>query len=128
MTGDEARKTVLVVDDQEPTRRLMRTAVEGTGLPCRVVEASDGDAALKLAADLHPDLILLDIVLPGSASSGVLVCNALCKDARNKVVIVSGQAHKAIVQACLRAGALAYVPKPFEVDAFQEQVRGWLSE
>ncbi len=128
MAGDEALKKVLIVDDQEPTRLLMRTAVEGAGLPCRVVEASDGDAALKVAADLHPDLILLDIVLPGSASSGVLVCNALCKDPRNKVVIVSGQAHRMIVQACLNAGALAYVPKPFAVETFQEQVRGWLSE
>jgi CheY-like chemotaxis protein len=128
MAGDEALKTVLIVDDEAPTRMLMRTAVEGAGFPCQVVEASDGDAALKLAADLRPDLILLDIVLPGSASSGVLVCNQLCKDSRNRVVIVSGQANKTIVQACLNAGARDYIRKPFAVEAFQEQVRGWLSE
>jgi CheY-like chemotaxis protein len=128
MAGDEALKKVLIVDDEAPTRKLMRVAVESAGLPCQVVEASDGEAALKLAADFRPDLILLDIVLPGSASSGVLVCNHLCKDSRNRVVIVSGQANKTIVQACLNAGALDYVRKPFALETFQEQVRGWLTQ
>lgn len=128
MAGDEALKKVLIVDDEATTRVLMRAAVEGAGLPCQVLEASEGDAALKLVADFHPDLILLDIVLPGSASSGVLVCNHLCKDTRNRVVIVSGQANKSIVQACLNAGARDYVRKPFDVGTLQEQVRGWLSE
>ena len=128
MAGDEKPKTVLIVDDQDTTRMLIRAAVEKAGVPCQVVEASDGDTALRVAQERHFSLILLDIVLPGSSISGVLVCNHLCKDPRNRVVIISGQASKTIVQACLNSGALAYVPKPFSVEAFQEQVRGWLTD
>jgi CheY-like chemotaxis protein len=106
----------------------MRAAVEATHFPCRIDEASDGDAALLLAQKSRPDLVLLDIVLPDSSASGVLVCNQLCKDSRTKVVIISGQASKTIVQTCLNAGAIAFIPKPISIESLQEKVQEWLSE
>ena len=126
MTND--RKTVLIVDDQEPTRMLIKAAIQNTGIDCRVIEAAEGDSALAAAQQHRPDLVLLDIVLPDSSASGVLLCDYLCKDAHTKVVIVSGQASKSIIQTCLNAGAIDYVSKPFSVETLQEKITGWLTE
>lgn len=121
-------RTVLVVDDDEATRRLIRAVIEGLPVPCRVVEVPDGDSALAFARQTRPDLALIDIVLPGSSTSGVLVCAELCKDHRTKVVVVSGQASESVVEAALSAGAVAYVRKPFAVDDLQSKLVGWLTE
>lgn len=119
-------RTVLIVEDDEPTRRLLRATVEGLSIRCSVQEAADGDAAIVLARRARPDLALVDIVLPGSSASGVLVCEELCRDPRTKVVVISGQAHESIVQAALSAGAVAYVRKPFSVDDLRAKLEGWL--
>lgn len=128
--GREGRreKKVLIVDDEAGTRALLRTTVEGTGVACRVLEAVDGDAAIEIARRTRPDLVLLDIVLPGSSSSGVIVCQQLCKEPGAKVVIVSGQAGEAVVRACMSVGALEHVKKPFSVPALREKIEGWLAD
>ncbi len=120
-----ALKTVLIVDDQDATRALMRAAVEGASVSCQVREATSAESALRMSYQERPDLVLLDIVLPGSATSGVLICNQFCREG-TKVVIVSGQASKAIIQACLSAGAVDYLPKPFSVEALRAKVQEWL--
>ena len=122
------QKTVLIVDDQEPTRMLIKAAIQNTGIDCQVFEATDGDSALAAAQQRRPDLVLLDIVLPDSSASGVLLCTYLCKDAHIKVVIISGQASKTIVQTCLNAGAIDYIPKPFSVEVLQERITEWLTD
>ncbi len=122
-----ATPTVLVVDDQAPIRKALRMMLEGLSQPCRILEATDGDSALALARSERPDLVLLDIVLPGSGVSGVLACQELCKDSRTKVVIVSGEASDSIVGACLSLGAVEYVRKPFSVPDFQEKLEAWLT-
>ena len=91
------------------------------------MEALDGQTALRVAREEQPDLVLLDIVLPGSSTSGVLICNTLCREGL-KVVIVSGQASKAIVQACLSSGAIDYIPKPFSVEALREKMQRWMEK
>jgi CheY-like chemotaxis protein len=72
--------------------------------------------------------MLLDIVLPGSATSGVLVCQRLCRDRRTKVVIVSGRAGPSVINACLYAGAIAHVAKPFSVPELRAKIERWLSD
>lgn len=121
-----ATPTVLIVDDQPEIREALRMILEALPQPCRVLEASDGDSALALARAERPDIVLLDIVLPGSGPSGVLVCQELCKDSRTKVVIVSAEASDAIVEACLSLGAVEYVRKPFSVPDLQEKLAAWL--
>ena len=83
-----SKKTVLIVDDEAGMRTLLRAMVEGASVPCRIVEAADGDSAVEMARRDRPDVVPLDIVLPGSSASGVPVCQELCKDSRTKVVIV----------------------------------------
>jgi len=107
--------TVLIVDDEPDARRLLREVVRRLPRPCRVLDTPDGGTALEIARQSRPDLVLLDIVLPGSSTSGVLVCQELCKDPRTKVVIVSGKASESITQACLSLGAVEIIRKPFSV-------------
>ena len=125
-TPARATPTVLIVDDQAEIRKALRMILEALSQACRVLEATDGDSALRLARAERPDLVLLDIVLPGSGVSGVLVCQELCKDPRTKVVIVSAEASDAIVQACLSQGAVEYVRKPFSVPDLQAKLDAWL--
>ncbi|MDH4180068.1 MAG: response regulator [Armatimonadota bacterium] len=106
--------TVLIVDDEAPARTLLRKTLEALPVSCRIFEAADGDTALRVARQSPPDLVLLDIVLPGSSTSGVLVCQELCKT-RTKVVIVSGNATGSIAQACLSMGAVDILRKPYSV-------------
>lgn len=123
-----SEKSVLIVDDEAGTRALLRTTVEGLSIPCRILEAVDGDMAREIAASVRPDLVLLDIVLPGSTASGVFVCQELCKDPRIKVVIVSGQARDAVLRACLSAGAIEHVKKPFSVPELRTKIERWLAD
>jgi CheY-like chemotaxis protein len=126
-TDEKTERTVLIVDDEAQTRTLLRTVLRGVSVPCQVYEAVDGDAALELARRRRPDLVLLDIVLPGSSVSGVLACRELAKDLSTKVVVVSGKAGESIVRACLHTGAYAYVRKPFSVDDMRSKIEGWLA-
>jgi len=127
-TGTGKAKNVLIVDDEAATRALLRATIEGLSIPCVISEAADGDAAIDIARRTRPDLVLLDIVLPGSSKSGVLVCQELCKDSRTTVVIVSGQAVDSVLNACLSAGASDQVRKPFSVAQMREKIAGWLGD
>jgi len=118
---------VLIVDDEAGTRMLLKAVVKELSVPCRVYEAVEADSALEIARTTRPDLVLLDIVLPGSTTSGVLVCQQLCRDPRTKVVIVSGKADRTIVETCLQLGAIAHVRKPFSVEGLRAQLDRWLA-
>jgi CheY-like chemotaxis protein len=63
-SDQDERSTVLVVDDEEPLRRVVRRALESEG--CTVLEAADGEAALRLVQELEapPDLVLTDLRMP----------------------------------------------------------------
>jgi two-component system response regulator MtrA len=117
---------VLIVEDETGTRELLKTAVNAVSLPCRIAEAATSEAALQAARMARPDLVLLDIVLPGSETSGVLLCQQFCKDTRTKVVVVTGQAQDSVVAACLSAGAVERVSKPFSVSDLQGKIEAWL--
>ena len=121
-----AEPTILIVDDDAAVRSLLKAAVQASAAHCRVYEAADSDTALRFARSTQIDLVLLDIVLPNSALSGVMVCQELCRDQRTKVVIVSGSSSKTIMDACLSAGALECVKKPFTLDDMRPRVQGWL--
>ena len=124
--GDTREATILIVDDEATIRELLKATIKGISVPHRVLEAATSQAALELARAHRPDLVLLDIVLPESDTSGVLICQELCKDTRTKVVIVSGQGAEMIIQACLSAGAIDRIRKPFSVPELREKLEAWL--
>lgn len=121
-----AKATVLIVDDEAPARILLRKTIEALPIDCNIVEASDADTALRIARQSPPDLVLLDIVMPGSSTSGVLVCQELCK-MHAKVVIVSGNATGSIAQACLSMGAVDILRKPYSVQDARSMLESFLT-
>ena len=116
--------TVLIIDDDPSTRKLLREILEQLGVPIRIDEAADGDSAMGVVRRRRPDLVLLDIVLPDSRASGVILCQVFCRDPRTQVVIVSGNASESIFDACLAVGALECVRKPFSVEQMRSKLAG----
>ena len=100
---------ILVADDEHGIRALLRLTLVPAGHS--VVEAADGDEALALARTHRPDIVILDVWMPGL--SGLDVCRAIRADsslAGTRVIIASGHASDA---DALAAGADAVFAKPF---------------
>jgi two-component system chemotaxis response regulator CheB len=103
---------ILICDDSVTLRLLLRRSLEAQGLPV-CAEAASGEDALKLAADLKPDLITMDVMLPGM--DGFRATEALLKQGPARIVIVSaaGEALQTDLSfRALQAGALDLVDKP----------------
>lgn len=104
--------TILVCDDDPSLRELVRAVL---GARYRFVEAADGTEALAIARELRPDLIVLDVMLPGL--SGIEVLEALRTDPElreTRVVVITAWSH-AELEAQV-AGADRFVSKPFDPD------------
>jgi DNA-binding response OmpR family regulator len=119
----DAPARVLVADDEEDIRLLVTLAVRKAG--CAVVAAvADGTEALAAARTELPDLVVLDVSMPGA--TGLEVCAALRAEARTtgcRVLLLSAGASPDDVARGLAAGADAYLPKPFTVAGLVAQVR-----
>lgn len=117
--------TILVVDDERPVREFLAQALEDNGH--RVLQAYHGRHALSLLAGTRPerpDLVISDVMMP--LVGGVELCRALKADpdtADIPVVLMSA----AVPRATLSAGADAFIPKPFDLDAMDRLVARVLS-
>jgi DNA-binding response OmpR family regulator len=110
---DPAMHKILIVEDHADIRRLIRMTLEFE--PVEIHEAPDAQAGFAAAQALLPDLVLLDVMMPG-AMNGLDLCRALRADARLAsvpVVMLSARGHARDLQAGLEAGATAYLVKPF---------------
>jgi two-component system response regulator ResD len=101
-------RLVLVVDDDEMIRRLLRAVLEADEF--EVEEARDGESALRLATERRPGVVVLDIVMPGL--DGVEVCRRLDHGVA-KVVILTARDDVYLQDECREAGADAFLTKPF---------------
>ncbi len=102
--------TVLVVDDHQPFRLAARALVDRTAGFEVVGEAGTGEEAVALAGDLRPDLVLLDIKLPGI--DGIAACRAVLADRpATTVVLLSTYQPADLPEGALDTGAAAYVRK-----------------
>jgi len=107
-----APETILVVEDEEDIAELIRFNLDREGY--RVFTAASGEAGLAEAARQDPDLVLLDLMLPGM--NGLEVCRRLKADsgtAKIPVVMVTARGEEADVVTGLELGADDYVTKPF---------------
>jgi CheY-like chemotaxis protein len=105
-------KTILVCDNEAPLRALVRAALEPGGY--LIIEARDGHESLERARVERPDLIVLDMMMPGRTGLDVLA--ALRGDpklARTPVLMLSARAQAADRAAALRSGVDRYLTKPF---------------
>lgn len=100
---------ILVVDDEERIRRLLKMYLEKEGFV--IVEAADGEEALKLALEQDFDLILLDLMLPGM--DGIEVCAKLRKEKSTPVIMLTARGEESHRVHGFEVGADDYVVKPF---------------
>jgi CheY-like chemotaxis protein len=116
---------ILYIDDNAQNRLLVKRILEAKEYT--VLEAQDGPTGLELAIDLLPDLILLDILLPGS--DGYEVSKRLKEDARTRhipVVAMTADVLQGAREKALCAGFDGYIPKPIDVDLLPGQIHGFL--
>ncbi|MFL5797776.1 MAG: diguanylate cyclase [Actinomycetota bacterium] len=113
---------VLVADDSAVVRRVVASQLAGQGF--RVVEAEDGDAALKAFADERPDIVLLDVEMPGRDGFEVLAAIKHDPDEGDTPVVflTAREDGEALVDA-LERGAHDYLRKPFDANELLARVR-----
>ncbi|MDA8105760.1 MAG: response regulator, partial [Nitrospiraceae bacterium] len=104
---------VLVVDDEEPLRRLLKKELERKGFSVEV--ASDGGEALTILKDNVLDVLLLDIVMPGI--DGIELMSRLKADPASPVIVVlTGRATVETAVEAMKNGAYDYLSKPYKLD------------
>ncbi len=122
MGAPEKPATILVVDDEAQIRRALHSILSTRGY--RVVSASEGAEGLDLAIEHGPDLIVLDMAMPGM--SGLEVCRELRNWYAGPILVLSVRGADADKIAALDAGADDYVTKPFSAGELLARVRALL--
>jgi len=120
-------KTILIVDDLLTLRQSVRILLEGQGYT--VEEAADGREALQKIAESSPDLMLLDLMMPGM--NGVRVLEQIEADGTLQgmpIIVLTAVADKWQMRKYLEMGATDYLLKPFTPNALLDCVRGVLGE
>jgi DNA-binding response OmpR family regulator len=114
---ETAAKTVLICEDDSNLRTLVRLALGEEGY--RFFEAPDGPSGLELARRTQPDLIVLDLMLPGRSGLDVLRDLRETREfADTPVIVISAWSHSD--DAALEAGATRFVAKPFDPDELRD--------
>jgi len=116
---------ILVVDDNETNRDILDTRLKANGY--EIVQAADGEAALAATRQHLPDLILLDVMMPGL--NGIEVCRRLKEDATlpfTPVILVTAKSDSQDVVVGLEAGADEYLTKPVDQVALVARVKSVL--
>ncbi|WP_345062700.1 response regulator [Acidovorax lacteus] len=106
-------KKILIVEDHADIRKLLKMTLEFDDF--EIHEASTGDAGLAMAKELGPDVVLLDIMMPGSIN-GLEVCRRIKADVatrHTKVILLTARVQSGDRVAGFEAGADDYLMKPF---------------
>jgi two-component system alkaline phosphatase synthesis response regulator PhoP len=115
-------KKILVVDDDVKTVELVRLYLNRDGY--RVITAHDGTNALRLARENHPDLIVLDLMLPGV--DGLAICRTLRAESDVPIIMLTARTTEEDKLIGLDLGADDYVTKPFSPRELASRVRAVL--
>lgn len=119
---------ILIVDDQDVLRKLISLTLGGGGYD--LVEAIDGPGAMQEIQNEPPDLILLDLMLPGGID-GIEICRRVREDPRcanTKVVLLTAADQATQRERAQAVGVDRYFPKPFSPRELRELVESLLTE
>jgi two-component system chemotaxis response regulator CheY len=114
-------RRVLVADDAAFMRQMIREIIEPEGFAV-VGEATDGLEVVESYQKLHPELVMLDIVMPKCSGIDALK-RILAADRSARVVMCSALGQESLVQEALQAGARGFIVKPFKPDAVVATLR-----
>jgi two-component system, OmpR family, response regulator len=112
-------KHILVVDDESRIRTMLRRYLESEGF--KVTEAADGTAMRRAFASEQPDLVLLDLMMPGE--DGLSLARGIRQDAQTPIIMLTGKGDLIDRVAGLEAGADDYVAKPFHLREVLARIR-----
>jgi CheY-like chemotaxis protein len=118
-------ETVLVVDDEERNRELLEAILEADGY--RVIQAASGAEALARVAADQPDIVLLDLLMPGM--SGLEVCERLRQDPERgdlPILVVTALGQISAKEAALTRGADDFLTKPIQAEDIRARVAAML--
>lgn len=119
-------KKVLVADDKDTGRELVRTVLEKSGH--QVFEASDGEEAVSEAKRIHPDLIILDIHMPGLDGFGVIEkLRRQDSFTTTPIIALTASAMMGDRERAMAAGFTGYITKPIRLEALRAEVERLLA-
>ena len=119
---DAMRQRILVVDDDASLAEMLTIVLRGEGFDTAVI--GDGTQALTAVRELRPDLVLLDLMLPGM--NGIDVCRVLRADSGVPIVMLTAKTDTVDVVLGLESGADDYIMKPFQAKVLIARIRARL--
>ncbi len=116
---------VLIADDDASLRNVMSRALTRSGY--EVLQAEDGERAVQVCREHRPDIVLLDIYMPGK--NGLKVLEELAGEMpRTGFVILTGNEDEETARACLKMGAFDYIPKPVDHKVLESILNNYLQK
>ena len=109
--SDQAKPRILIAEDEAIIRLDLKEMLEEEGIEV-VGEASDGEAAIRIARETKPDLVILDIKMPGM--DGLSASEKIVEEGLAAVLILTAFSQKDLVKRAADAGAMGYLVKPFQ--------------
>jgi two-component system, OmpR family, KDP operon response regulator KdpE len=122
MTADEARRNILVVDDEPQITRVLRTTLSSRGYSVRT--AGDGDEALEVMRGWQPDVVITDLSMPNMP--GLELTRRIRSKSQMPIIVLSVRGEEKAKVEALDAGADDYVTKPFNMQELLARVRASL--
>jgi two-component system chemotaxis response regulator CheY len=112
---------LVIVDDAPFIREAIRSLVDKTEIKL-VGEAADGDEAIRIVAQMQPDVVLMDMVLP--KKNGIEAAKAILeKNPKTKIVACSTEGQESLLIRALDAGCCNFISKPFKSDELLKVIR-----
>lgn len=121
-----ASRKVLVVDDNQESRKIIRFYLEICG--CEIIEAADGETAIRLAEELRPELILMDLMMP--EMDGFIATRRIREIkgmAEVPIIVLSVYKDDEMKQRAMDEGATDYLTKPEDIKRLKSVINRYLS-
>ena len=122
--GYMQKPAILVVDDESQARENLKNFIEPRFI-CDIQEAEDGQTAIEKSKNLQPDIILLDVKMPGI--SGIEAIGKIKEvSPHSRIIVISAWSSSEVVSQAIRAGASDYIGKPISLITLSEKLRSAL--